>query len=149
MAKAQLKTTAELKTKATEISVADYIAALPDERRRSEAAVIDALYRRVTGLAPKMWGPSIIGYGSYDYTYASGHSGTSCRAGYSPRKAALVFYVMGGGHSALGPTLLARLGKHTASKGCLYVKKLADVDLGVMEELVVLSWERMNREYPD
>ena len=140
---------AELKTKATEISVADYIAALPDERRRSEAVAIDALFRRVTGLEPKMWGPSIIGYGSYDYTYDSGHSGTSCRAGFSPRKAALTLYVMGeAGHSAEGAALLARLGKHTASKGCLYIKKLTDVDLGVLEELVALSWASMNAAYP-
>ena len=85
---------AELKTKATEVSVADFIARVPDQRRREEAAVIDALYRRVTGCEPKMWGPSIIGYGSYDYTYDSGHSGTSCRAGFSPRKAALTLYAM-------------------------------------------------------
>ena len=138
---------AELKTKATEISVADYIAALPDERRRSEAAVLDAPYRRVTGLAPKMWGPSIIGYGSYDYTYASGHSGTSCRAGYSPRKAALVFYLSGAEGAGI-EQLYARLGKHTTGKGCLYIKKLADVDLTVLEALLALSWERMNAAYP-
>ena len=83
---------AELKTKATEASVAEYIAAVPDARRREEAAVIDAMHRRVTGLRPQMWEPSIIGYGSYDYKYASGHQGTSCRAGCSPRKAALVVY---------------------------------------------------------
>lgn len=138
---------AQLKTKATEVSVADYIAALPDERRRTEAAEIDALYRRVTGLAPKMWGPSIIGYDSYDYTYDSGHSGTSCRAGFSPRKAALVFYLSGGEPAEAEP-LYARLGKHTTGKSCLYIKKLAEVDLGVLEELVALSWASMNVRYP-
>ena len=140
---------AELKTKATTVSVADYIAALPDEQRREEAAVIDALFRRVTALEPKMWGPSIIGYGSYNYKYESGREGTMCRAGFSPRKAALTLYAMGGpGEMAEGAALFARLGKHTMGKGCLYIKKLPDVDLAVLEALVTMSWERMNAEYP-
>jgi hypothetical protein len=137
---------AELKTKATAVSVADYIAALPDARRREEAAVIDALHRRVTGLEPKMWGPSIIGYGSYDYTYASGHSGTSCRAGFSPRKAALVFY-LSGSDEPKAEQLFTQLGKHSRGKGCLYFKKLADVDLAVLERLVTLSWAVMGERY--
>ena len=86
---------AELKTKATELSVADYIAGLPEAVRRADATAIDALYRRVTGLEPKMWGPSIIGYGSYDYKHDSGREGTMCRAGFSPRKGAHVLYAMG------------------------------------------------------
>ena len=85
---------AELKTKATEVSVADYIAAIPEEPRRADAAAIDALFRRVTGLEPKMWGPSIIGYGSYHYKYDSGREGTMCRAGFSPRKGAHTLYAM-------------------------------------------------------
>lgn len=136
----------ELKTKATAVSVADYIAALPDPRRREEAEAIDAIYRRVTGLEPKMWGPSIIGYGSYDYTYASGHSGTSCRGGFSPRKAALVFY-LSGSEEAEAEQLFAQLGKHSRGKGCLYIKQLADVDLAVLERLVTLSWEVMGERY--
>ena len=141
---------AELKTKATEVSVADYIAAIPEAPRRDDAEAIDALFRRVTGLEPKMWGPSIIGYGSYDYTYASGHSGTSCRAGFSPRKGAHTLYVMSGlAESAPVAALLGKLGKHTTGKGCLYIKKLADVDLAVLEALVALSWEQMNVLYPD
>ena len=97
----------EIKTKTTEVTVADYIASLPEARRREEAPVIDAIHRRVTGLEPKMWGPSIIGYGSYDYQYDSGHSGTMARAGFSPRKAALTLYLMGHycGHTfASGPS---------------------------------------------
>ena len=141
---------AELKTKATGVSVADYIAAQDSAQRREEADALDALFRRVTGCEPQMWGPSIIGYGSYHYKYESGREGTMCRTGFSPRKAALTLYAMGGpADLAAGAGLLARLGKHTTGKGCLYIKKLADVDLGVLEELVVLSWERMNREYPD
>ena len=140
---------AELKTKATEVSVADYIAAIPEEARRADAAVIDALYRKVTGLEPKMWGPSIIGYGSYDYKYESGREGTFCRAGFSPRKGAHVLYVLGGlAESAPVAALLGKLGKHSTGKGCLYIKKLADVDLVVLEQLIAMSWERMNDQHP-
>ena len=141
---------AELKTKATEVSVADFIAAVPDARRREEAVVIDAMHRRVTGLEPKMWGPSIIGYGSYDYKYDSGREGTMCRAGYSPRKAAMTLYLMGNycDRQAEVDDLFARLGKHTTGKSCLYIKKLADVDLAVLERLVAISWDVMNERYP-
>ena len=140
----------ELKTKPTEVSASDFIAAVPDARRREEAEVIDAIHRRVTGLEPKMWGPSIIGYGSYDYKYDSGREGTSCRAGFSPRKAAMTVYLMGTycDHQAEADDLFARLGKHSRSKSCLYIKQLADVDLAVLERLVVLSWEYMNERYP-
>ena len=142
---------AELKTKATGISVADYIAALPEPARRDDAAKLDALYRRVTGLEPKMWGPSIIGYGSYSYKYESGREGTICRGGFSPRKGAHVLYAMqiASQCEGRGAGLAARLGKHTTGKGCLYIKKLAEVDLAVLEELIELSWKRMNATYPD
>ena len=141
---------AELKTKATEVGVADFIAALPEPARRDDAAALDALYRKVTGLEPKMWGPSIIGYGSYDYKYESGREGTFCRAGFSPRKGAQTLYVLGGlAESAPVAALLGKLGKHTTGKGCLYIKKLADVDVAVVEQLVALSWERMKALYPD
>ena len=97
-----------------------------------------------------MWGPSIIGYGSYHYKYDSGRGGTMCRAGFSPRKGAQVLYVMGGlAESALVAALLGRLGNHTTGKGCLYIKKLADVDMAVVEALAALSWERMNAQHPD
>ena len=141
---------AELKTKATEVSVADYIAALPEPSRSDDAAALDALYRKVTGLEPKMWGPSIIGYGSYTYKYDSGREGTMCRAGFSPRKGAHVLYVLGGlAESAPIAVLLGKLGKLTTGQGCLYIKKLADVDLTVAEQLVRMSWERMNSQHPD
>lgn len=142
---------AELKTKPTAISAADFIAAVPDERRREEAAVIDALHRRVTGLEPAMWGPSIIGYGSYNYKYDSGREGTMCRGGFSPRKAAMTVYLMGNycNHQAKADDLFPRLGKHKTGKSCLYINKLADVDLAVLEELVALSWQCMNEAYPE
>ena len=142
---------AELKTKATNISVADFIATVPDARRREEAVVVDAIHRRVTGHEPRMWGPSIIGYGSYDYMYDSGHSGTMARAGFSPRKPAMTLYLMGhyGDRQADADALLAKLGKHKTGKSCLYVNKLADVDLDVLEKLVALSWDSMNAFYPE
>ena len=142
---------AENKTKATEVSVAEFIATVPDQRRRQEAAVIDGLMRRVTGVEPKMWGPSIIGYGSYHYRYESGREGTMCRGGFSPRKAALTVYLMGNycTHQAKADELFARLGKHKSGKSCLYINALTDVDLAVLEELVALSWQAMNEVYPD
>lgn len=141
---------AELKTNATEVSVAEFIAAVPDARRRDEAAVIDALHRKVTGQEPKLWGPSIIGYGSYNYTYDSGREGTMCRAGFSPRKAAMTVYLMGNycDLQAEVDDLFARLGKHKTGKSCLYINKLADVDLAVLERLVAISWQVMNERYP-
>ena len=141
---------AELKTKATALSVADFLAAVPDERRRDEAVIVDALHRRVTGHEPKLWGPSIIGYGSYHYKYNSGREGTMCRAGFSPRKAAMTIYLMGTycDRQAEADALFARLGKHKIGKSCLYINKLPDVDLDVLEELVALSWEIMNARYP-
>jgi hypothetical protein len=138
---------AENKTKPTEVTVADFIAAVPDPRRRAEAEAIDAIYRRVTGLEPRMWGPSIVGYGSYDYKYESGREGTSCRGGFSPRKAALVLY-LGGDEEPDAARLYAQLGKHSLGKVCLYIKRLGDVDLAVLERLVALSWDDMNARYP-
>ncbi|WP_447751651.1 DUF1801 domain-containing protein [Sphingopyxis fribergensis] len=141
---------AEIKTKATEVTVADFIATIAETRRREEAEVIDAMHRRVTGLDPKMWGPSIIGYGSYDYVYDSGRAGTMCRAGFSPRKAAMTLYLMGHylDRQPEADALLARLGKYKNGQSCLYINKLADVDLDVLEKLVALSWDVMNERYP-
>ena len=140
---------AELKTKATEVGVADFIAGLPDERRREEARALDAIYRRVTGFEPTMWGPSIVGYGSYDYRYDSGRTGTMCRAGFSPRKAALTLYLVDGygARQADADALFARLGPHSRGKSCLYVKQLGKIDRDALESLVALSWELMNERY--
>lgn len=141
----------EAKTKPTEVSVEDFIAAVADPRRREEALVIDAMMRRVSGEEPVMWGPSIIGYGAYHYRYASGHEGDAARIGFSPRKAQHVLYLMDcdGSDDPKDAALFARLGKHKMSKCCLYVNKLADVDLGVLEELAALSWKAMAELYPD
>jgi hypothetical protein len=140
----------ELKTKPTEVTVEQFVARLPDERRREEAQALDAIYRRVTGLEPKMWGPSIVGYGSYHYRYDSGRTGTMCKAGFSPRKAALTLYLVDdhGDRQADANALFARLGPHSRGKSCLYVKQLGKVDLGVLEDLVALSWSLMSERYP-
>jgi len=125
---------AENKTKPTEINVADFIAAVEHPTRRADAEVLDAMFRRITGWTPRMWGPTIIGYGSYDYKYESGHSGSCNATGFSPRKANQVLYIMPGyqdyGH------ILEQLGKYKLGKACLYINKLADVDMLVLEELV-------------
>ena len=138
---------AELKTKATEGSVDAFIDAVADPVRQADAKAVRTLLERVTGEPAKMWGPSIIGFGSYHYKYESGREGTMCRLGYSPRKAELVLYLTGtvsNQHEAL-----TRLGKHKTGKGCLYIKKLADVDMGVLEELANASLTYMNATYPD
>lgn len=141
---------AELKTKTTAVEVAAFLDAVPDARRRAEGHALDAIYRRVTGLAPKMWGPSIVGYGQYTYTYDSGRSGTMARAGFSPRKTAVTLYLDGclvGAPAA--KTLFDRLGPHSRGKSCLYLKKLDAVDREVLEELIRLSWESSLERWPD
>lgn len=137
---------AELKTKATEVKAADFIAAVADPVRRADAEIACAMLQRLTGEAPKMWGPSIIGFGSYRYTYDSGHSGEMCRIGFSPRKAELVLYVLTGQPDQA--PLLARLGKHKTGKSCLYIKKLADVDMAVLEEITRTALAHMDATYP-
>lgn len=128
----------ENKTRATDMDVGAFLARIePAQRREDGRAVLD-LMARVTGEAPKMWGPSIIGFGTHSYRYDSGRSGEICRIGFSPRKAQLVFYLAAGlpGRDAL----LAKLGAHATGKGCLYVRKLADIDLAVLEALIARSW---------
>jgi hypothetical protein len=101
---------------------------------------------RITGEPARMWGPSIIGFGSYHYKYDSGHEGTACRLGFSPRKAELVLYVLTG--EAEQEAQLVRLGKHKTGKACLYVKKLADVDMDVLEEITRGALAHMDQRYP-
>jgi len=141
---------ADLKTKAGAASVAEFLAGLDSAQRREDCAALDAMHRKISGCEPTMWGPSIVGYGHYTYKYDSGREGTMCRGGFSPRKAALTVYLMGNycDHQGEADDLFARLGKHTTGKSCLYIKKLADVDLDVLERLVELSWQIMNRKYP-
>ena len=136
---------AETKTKPTAVSVDDYIEAVDDERKRDDSRVLVKMMSKITGAKPKMWGPSIIGFGTYHYKYDSGHEGDAPLAAFSPRKAALTVYIMGG--FAKYADLIAKLGKHKASKGCLYIKKLDDVDVKVLEELVKQSTAFVKKTY--
>ncbi|MCL4809930.1 MAG: DUF1801 domain-containing protein [Thermoanaerobaculia bacterium] len=138
---------AELKTKPTGVSVKAYLDAIEDEARRKDCRAIAALMKRVTGCSPKMWGPSIVGFGSYHYEYASGHSGDMCLTGFSSRGREIVVYLMAADERA--GKLFAALGKHRRGKSCLYFKRLADVDLPVLEQLVALSCAETRRRYPE
>lgn len=128
---------AEQKTKPTKVSVAGFVAAVPDERRRAECRQLLKVMKAATGKRPVMWGPSIIGYGAYHYKYASGHEGDCCLAGFSPRKQAMSVYILAG-FARFAP-LLKRLGKHKKGVGCLYISRLSDIDLDVLEELIRAS----------
>src|SRR5438270_11070422 len=120
---------ADNKTKPTRVSVSAFIDAPTDETRRADAKVLVKLMQSATGEKPKMWGPSIIGFGNYHYTYESGREGDMPLVGFSPRKAATVVY----GVRSESEALLDKLGKHTIGKGCVYIKRLADVDQNVLE----------------
>jgi hypothetical protein len=136
---------AENKTKPTKLSVAAFIEALTDPTRRTDAKALVKLMQSATHEKPKMWGPSIIGFGSYHYKYESGREGDMPLVGFSPRKAATVLYNMTGFSDS--ETLRAKLGKRATSKGCLHIKKLADVDQKVLETLVVKSVSAMRARY--
>ena len=111
---------AELKTKQTEASVEEYLDTIEDPRRRADCAAISALMTKVTKFEPRMWGPSIVGFGSYHYRYESGHEGDACLVGFSSRKPEIVVYIAGGFDSR--ETLLQQLGKHRTGKVCVYIK---------------------------
>lgn len=128
----------ENKTKPTVASVQAFVDGVEHETRRMDAHALIAMMRRVTGEEPQMWGPSIIGFGSRHYRYESGHEGDMPRVGFSPRKGNLALYVLTG--AASEAPLLARLGKHKTGVSCLYVNKLADVDVSVLETLVADAW---------
>ena len=123
---------AEIKTKPTDVSVDAVLDGVAHSVRRADGKAVRVMMERVTGEPAVMWGPSIVGFGSYHYRYASGHEGDMCRVGFSPRSANLVLYV--GGFPEY-EALLAKLGKYKRSKACLYLNKLADVDLAVLEEI--------------
>lgn len=129
---------ADRKTKPTNASADDVIAAVTDERRRADAQQALALMREVTGVEPVVWGPSMIGFGTMPYTTADGKEREWFRVGLAPRKASLTLY----GLTFYGSNedLLERLGKHSLGKGCVYIKRLSDVDEGVLRELVERSW---------
>lgn len=131
---------AELKTQKNEASVTDFLNGV-DEKRREDCFALLELMEEVTGAPAKMWGASIIGFGDYHYKYASGQEGDWMLVGFSPRKQNLTLYIMSGFDQY--DDLLAKLGKYTTGKSCLYVKRLADVDRGVLRQLVQASVEHM------
>ncbi|MEM7134901.1 MAG: DUF1801 domain-containing protein [Chloroflexota bacterium] len=137
---------AEPKTKLNDASVEDFLNAIEHDRKREDAFKTLELMKEVTGEEPKMWGSSIIGFGSYHYTYASGKEGDWMLVGFSPRKQNLTLYIMSGFSEY--ESLLAKLGKHKTGKSCLYVNKLVDVDQDVLKELVKLSVDHMRETNP-
>jgi hypothetical protein len=125
------------KTKPTAVGVSAFVNALAEPTKRADAKALIGLMKSATGEAPRMWGPSIIGFGTHHYKYESGREGDTVLVGFSPRKPAMVLYgVMGCENTE---ALLAKLGKHTTGKGCLYIKKLSDVDPRVLEQLITGS----------
>src|SRR5580704_325242 len=135
---------AELKTKPNEVSVAGFLAKTDDDTRK-DCYTLVALMEKITGEKAKMWGPAIVGFGQYHYKYASGHEGDICKVGFSPRKGNLSLYVLAGaeGQSAL----LAGLGKHKAGKGCLYIKKVSDINLEVMETMMKNTMKYLENKF--
>jgi hypothetical protein len=136
---------AELKTKPTNASVPTFLQTL-DPARRKDCQTLVKLFTKVTMAKPRMWGPSIVGFGSFRYPTGSGTSYEWLLAGFSPRKAALTLYLMGGFEGR--DDLMAKLGRHSTGKSCLYIKALADVSLPVLEQLVTKSVEATRARFP-
>ena len=136
----------ELKTKPTEVSPESHIATIANEEQRNDAQSLVALMRRVTKQEPRMWGQSIVGFGSYHYKYASGHEGDSALTGFAARGKELVVYIAPGFEDR--DVLLAKLGEHRSGKVCVYIKRLANVDLKVLEKLLARSVTDTKRRYP-
>lgn len=134
------------KTVANDASVENFLQAMEPEKKRADSQALDALFRRVTGWNPAMWGKSLIGYGSYHYRYESGREGDFLATGFAPRKANLSIHIMPGyqDYSAI----LSRLGKHKVGKSCLYLNKLADVEMDVLEELIRTGLDDLGKIYP-
>ena len=136
---------AELKTKQTDESVTNFLKTVADETKRKDSAGIIEMMKQVTGLPAKMWGTSIIGFGSYHYKYESGHEGDMCIIGMSPRKQNITLYV--GVSNEKIQKLLPDLGKHKTGKGCLYINKLSDVNIDVLKKIIKTSFEYLKVKY--
>ena len=134
------------KTVATSEDVQDFLRQVEPERRRADGLRLNEIFQQVTGYAPRMWGPSIVGYGEYHYTYDSGREGDFLATGFSPRKANLSIYIMPG-YADFGP-IPDRLGKHKMGKSCLYINKLADVDEDVLAELIRAGLADLDAKWP-
>lgn len=138
---------AENKTKPTDVDVAEFLDNVADEGKRQDCLAVLQMMREATGEEPKMWGSSMVGFGSYHYKYASGREGDAFRIGFSPRKQNLTLYVLLPGSNELDD-LMQKLGKYTTGKACLYVKRLSDIDMDVLRELIEKSVDYMKRTYP-
>ena len=136
---------AENKTKATESSVESYFTAIKDEARREDCEALAKMMTQATKEQPRMWGTSIVGFGSYHYKYESGREGDSCLTGFSSRKSDISVYLTADVLAQID--LVTKLGKHKLSKGCLYIRRLSDVDLKVLEQLVVRTFAERKRRY--
>jgi hypothetical protein len=136
---------AELNTKKTEESVTKFLNAVEDETKRKDCFEILEMMQQATGLQPKMWGTSIVGFGSYHYKYESGHEGDMCMIGFSPRKQNIAIYGMGG--EERNEDILKALGKHKTGKGCLYINKLSDVNTDVLKNIFKASFEYLKMKY--
>ncbi len=134
------------KTVPMQKDVATWISEIEPLRRREEAPILDALFRKASGFEPKVWNGGIVGYGYYDYTYDSGRSGRSLATGFAPRKAKISVYIMPG-YTDFDP-ILERLGKHKKGAACLYINKLADIDLDVLGELIEAGLADLAKRWP-
>lgn len=137
---------AELKTKQTDVSAESYFDTIEDPRRRADCVALAALIKKATKYEPKMWGPSIVGFGSYHYKYPTGHEGDAPVVGFSSRKPEIVVYISDDFESR--QELLQQLGKHRTGKVCVYFKRLADIDVAVLEKLVKASVAEVRKRYP-
>lgn len=137
---------AEILTKPTDVPVLEFLMQVDHPGRREDALLLDGLFRRVTGWQPRMWGPTMVGYGAYHYRYKTGHEGDSLATGFSPRKANMVLYIMPGYADLAEP--LARLGPHKLGKSCLYLGRLKAVDLAVVEEIIRAGLVDLAAKYP-
>jgi len=135
---------AELKTKENKASVKKFLNSVKDEQKRQDSFKILEMMKKITKEDPKMWGPSIVGFGSYHYKYASGHEGDMCIAGFSPRKEALTIYILPGFEKY--DSLMKKLGKYKTGKSCLYIRRLEDIDTKVLTELISESYKYMKQK---
>ena len=136
---------AKNKTTETQSSVTDFINTVEDEAKRNDAFELIKIMQQITGFEPKMWGPSIIGFGSYHYKYASGHEGDAPLAAFSPRKSATTVYFFSSENTEKELTIL---GKHKSSKACIYIKKLTDIDLEILKNVILISIKEVQNLYP-
>ena len=139
----------ELKTKLNDANIKDFLATLENEQKKEDSFKILDIFQKITGEEAKMWWSSIIGFGSYHYKYASGQEWDWMRTGFSSRKTALTLYIMPGYQFDEMEELLWKLGKYKTGKSCLYIKKLSDIDLKVLEKIIKWWWEDMAKRYPE